>query len=48
MPLRYGSQIGVMSSSRTRLTERLRLDPIHAGHADDLYALFADPAVAEW
>jgi RimJ/RimL family protein N-acetyltransferase len=37
-----------MSSSRIRLTDRLRLEPLHAGHTDDLYALFDDPAVAEW
>jgi ribosomal-protein-alanine N-acetyltransferase len=31
-----------------RLTERLRLEPIGVEHAADLYALFSDPAVAEW
>ncbi|MET0417475.1 MAG: hypothetical protein ABW022_15795 [Actinoplanes sp.] len=32
----------------TRLTERLRLEPIGPRHGADLLALFRDPAVAEW
>jgi RimJ/RimL family protein N-acetyltransferase len=31
-----------------RLTERLRLEPLDVRHADDLLALYLDPAVAEW
>ncbi len=31
-----------------RFTERLRLEPIGPRHAADLFALFTDPAVAEW
>ncbi len=37
-----------MSHSRVRLTDRLRLEPIGLGHADDLLALYRDPAVAQW
>jgi [ribosomal protein S5]-alanine N-acetyltransferase len=33
---------------RVRCTDRLRLEPIDARHAEDLWRLFADPAVAEW
>ncbi len=32
----------------TRLTTRLRLEPIRPEHAEDLYRLHQDPAVAEW
>ena len=32
----------------TRLTTRLRLEPIRPQHAEDLYRLHQDPAVAEW
>jgi RimJ/RimL family protein N-acetyltransferase len=31
-----------------RFTARLRLEPIGARHAEDLWRLFSDPAVAEW
>lgn len=31
-----------------RFTSRLRLEPIEQRHADDLFALYRDPAVAEW
>ncbi len=31
-----------------RLTERLRLEPIGARHADDLFRLHEDPAINEW
>jgi [ribosomal protein S5]-alanine N-acetyltransferase len=31
-----------------RFTARLRLEPVSAAHAEDLYRLFQDPAVAEW
>jgi [ribosomal protein S5]-alanine N-acetyltransferase len=34
--------------ARVRFTDRLRLEPIGVGHAEDLWHLFADPAVAEW
>jgi [ribosomal protein S5]-alanine N-acetyltransferase len=34
--------------ARVRFTGRLRLEPIDARHAEDLWRLFADPAVAEW
>jgi ribosomal-protein-alanine N-acetyltransferase len=37
-----------MSHLRIRLTDRLRLEPLGVGHADDLLALYRDPAVAEW
>ena len=37
-----------MKPTRVRFTARLRLEPIGAGHAEDLYRLFQDPAVAEW
>src|SRR5690349_18392428 len=37
-----------MPSDGIRLTPRLRLEPIGPGHADDLLALYRDPAVAEW
>ncbi len=30
------------------MTDRLRLEPIGARHADDLLAIYQDPAVAEW
>jgi RimJ/RimL family protein N-acetyltransferase len=33
---------------RIRLTDRLRLEPLDVRHADDLLALYQDPAVAEW
>ncbi|MEV7630532.1 GNAT family N-acetyltransferase [Actinoplanes sp. NPDC089786] len=33
---------------RIRLTDRLRLEPLDVRHADDLLALYLDPAVAEW
>ncbi|WP_433376945.1 GNAT family N-acetyltransferase [Actinoplanes sp. CA-142083] len=37
-----------MSSDETRLTPRLRLEPVAPRHADDLLKLYQDPAVAEW
>jgi [ribosomal protein S5]-alanine N-acetyltransferase len=37
-----------MEPARVRVTDRLRLEPIGSGHAEDLWRLFADPAVAEW
>jgi ribosomal-protein-alanine N-acetyltransferase len=37
-----------MDSARVRFTDRLRLEPIGARHAEDLWRLFTDPAVAEW
>lgn len=33
---------------QTRLTERLRLEPIGLQHVDDLLCLHSDPAVAKW
>ncbi|HLI50171.1 MAG TPA: GNAT family N-acetyltransferase [Thermomicrobiaceae bacterium] len=36
------------NTARVRLTERLRLEPIGAAHADDVLRLYQDPAVAEW
>jgi len=35
-----------MSHARSRLTDRLRLEPIEAGHASDLLALYQDADVA--
>jgi RimJ/RimL family protein N-acetyltransferase len=37
-----------MQSARVRFTARLRLEPVGVGHAEDLWRLFQDPAVAEW
>jgi ribosomal-protein-alanine N-acetyltransferase len=37
-----------MEPARVRFTDRLRLEPIRARHAEDLWRLFQDPAVAEW
>src|SRR5215467_1955441 len=37
-----------MEPARVRFTERLRLEPIGPRHAEDLWRLFQDPAVAEW
>lgn len=37
-----------MAHGGIRLTERLRLEPIDARHADDLLSLYQDPAVAAW
>jgi RimJ/RimL family protein N-acetyltransferase len=37
-----------MRPARVRFTERLRLEPIGVGHAEDLWRIFADPAVAKW
>ena len=37
-----------MDPARVRLTARLRLEAIGLGHAEDLWRLFQDPAVAEW
>jgi [ribosomal protein S5]-alanine N-acetyltransferase len=34
--------------TRVRFTARLRLEPVSVRHAEDLYRLFQDPAVAEW
>ena len=34
--------------TRVRFTARLRLEPVRVRHAEDLYRLFQDPAVAEW
>lgn len=38
----------VAKAVRTRLTDRLRLEPIGPEHAEDLRRLHQDPAVAEW
>ena len=35
-------------TTSTRLTDRLRLEPIGLHHAEDLYRLHQDPAIAEW
>lgn len=35
-------------AARTRLTGRLRLEPIGPQHADDLWTIHHDDAVAEW
>jgi [ribosomal protein S5]-alanine N-acetyltransferase len=37
-----------MEPARVRFTDRLRLEPIGARHAEDLWRLFQDPAIAEW
>jgi ribosomal-protein-alanine N-acetyltransferase len=37
-----------MTSARVQFTDRLRLEPIGPEHAEDLWRLFQDPAVAEW
>jgi ribosomal-protein-alanine N-acetyltransferase len=37
-----------MSNVGVRTIDRLRLEPIGPQHADDLLALYRDPAVAEW
>lgn len=37
-----------MEPTRVRFTERLCLEPIGPQHAEDLWRLFQDPAVAEW
>ena len=37
-----------MPNNVVRTTDRLRLEPIGSQHADDLLALYRDPAVAEW
>ena len=37
-----------MEPARVRFTARLRLEPVGAEHAEDLWRLFQDPAVAEW
>jgi RimJ/RimL family protein N-acetyltransferase len=37
-----------MKPDRVRFTARLRLEPVSVQHADDLWHLFQDPAVAEW
>lgn len=36
------------STSRVRLTERLRLEPVRREHADDLWRLHHDVGVAQW
>lgn len=38
----------VAKAARTRLTARLRLEPVGAEHADDLWRLHHDQAVADW
>ncbi|WP_020574086.1 GNAT family N-acetyltransferase [Actinopolymorpha alba] len=38
----------VAKAARIRLTERLRLEPTNPEHADDLWRLHQDNAVAEW
>jgi RimJ/RimL family protein N-acetyltransferase len=38
----------VAKAARTRITERLRLEPVGAEHADDLWRLHHDEAVAAW
>ncbi len=37
-----------MDPARVRLTARLRLEPVRSEHAEDLWRLFQDPAVAAW
>lgn len=37
-----------MGLARERFTARVRLEPIGEGHAENLWRLFQDPAVAEW
>ena len=37
-----------MDIARIRQTDRLRLEPLGLRHAEDLWRLYADPAVAEW
>jgi len=37
-----------LDPARVRFSDRLRLEPIGARHAEDLWHLFQDPAVAEW
>jgi [ribosomal protein S5]-alanine N-acetyltransferase len=37
-----------MAQTLIRMTDRLRLEPIGSRHADDLLAIYRDPAVAEW
>lgn len=37
-----------VEAARVRLTDRLRLEPIRAGHAEDLLRVYQDRAVAEW
>ncbi len=37
-----------MDIARIRQTDRLRLEPIGLCHAEDLWRLYADPAVAAW
>jgi RimJ/RimL family protein N-acetyltransferase len=37
-----------MDIARIRQTDRLRLEPIGLRHAEQLWRLYADPAVAEW
>ncbi len=38
----------VAKAVRIRLTERLRLEPVGPDHADDLWTMHQDDAVAEW
>jgi RimJ/RimL family protein N-acetyltransferase len=38
----------VAKAARTRVTDRLRLEPVGAEHADDLWRLHHDEAVAAW
>jgi RimJ/RimL family protein N-acetyltransferase len=38
----------VAKAARTRITERLRLEPVGVEHADDLWRLHHDEAVAAW
>src|SRR5271154_5095486 len=45
---RRAARLRWASPRETRLTERLRLEPVRPEHADDLYRLHQDPAVAEW
>lgn len=41
-------EMTVNGAMRTRLTPRLRLEPISAGHAQELWLLHQDKAVAQW
>jgi RimJ/RimL family protein N-acetyltransferase len=44
----YPKQEEAVDPARVRLTARLRLEPMRAEHAADLWHLFQDPAVAAW
>lgn len=44
----YPKKEDAVDPARVRLTARLRLEPIRSEHAEDLWRLFQDPAVAAW